>query len=158
MRYRWGKRSRSRLAGVDADIVTVCERLIEVTRQDLTIGEGLRSRERQAMLVRTGKSRTMNSKHLIGEAVDIWPLRDGAVPWNDLDVWYDMAVDMRAASLDTGVRLVWGARWGVPLDNLDVDDLEAQVQMYRQEYRRAHGRYPLFDCPHFELYLSRDDT
>lgn len=149
--YRWGKRSRSRLEGVKPDLVVVCDRLIEITRRDLTIGEGLRSLERQKMLVKTGKSRTLNSKHLTGDAVDIWPLVNGGVPWSDMDAWYDLAVDMRSASLDSGVRLVWGGRWGVPLDNLDPEDLESQISAYRVEFRKTHGRYPLFDGPHFEL-------
>jgi peptidoglycan L-alanyl-D-glutamate endopeptidase CwlK len=41
-----------------------------------------RSIEEQAALVKEGKSKTMNSKHLTGKAFDIAVLKNGKVSWN----------------------------------------------------------------------------
>lgn len=47
------------------------------TLHKFKITETLRTPERQAMLKATGKSRTLKSRHLLGMAVDIYPLPDG---------------------------------------------------------------------------------
>ena len=76
MSYSLGKRSKQKLDGVHEDIVAVVELAISKSEYDFTILEGLRSVERQKELVDTGKSTTMNSRHLNGHAVDIapWPI------------------------------------------------------------------------------------
>jgi hypothetical protein len=43
--------------------------------------EDLRTRERQAALVARGASRTMNSRHLTGRAVDLVALGGGEISW-----------------------------------------------------------------------------
>ena len=62
-------RDRARLAGVHRDLVRVVER----ARQSVPfiVTEGVRSRKRQARLVAIGASRTMDSRHLTGHAVDL---------------------------------------------------------------------------------------
>ena len=68
---RLGKRSRSRLKGVDPKLVNV---LNEVCKYfDITVVEGLRSQKRQNELVSAGKSKTKFGKHVQGKAVDICP-------------------------------------------------------------------------------------
>jgi peptidoglycan LD-endopeptidase CwlK len=64
------KLSRDRLQGVHPDLVRVVERAIQITTQDFRVQEGLRTRERQAVLVARGASRTMYSRYLTGHAVD----------------------------------------------------------------------------------------
>ena len=44
----------------------VTRRALEISEVDFGITEGLRSRYRQKQLVATGKSQTMNSRHLYG--------------------------------------------------------------------------------------------
>jgi peptidoglycan LD-endopeptidase CwlK len=56
---------------VHPDPVRLVERAIQITTQDFRGQEGLRTRERQAALVARGASRTMNSRHLTGHAVDL---------------------------------------------------------------------------------------
>ena len=63
------------------DLVRVVERAIQITTQDFRVQEGLRTRERQAELVARGASRTMNSRHLTGHAVDLVALGGGEVSW-----------------------------------------------------------------------------
>ena len=110
MAYKLSKRSLSRLEGVHPDLVKVVKRAIEITEQDFTVLEGLRSYERQKLLVGTGASKTMNSRHLTGHAVDIAPYVNGQVSW-DWDYYYPMAAAMKDAAKELDVPLEWGGDW-----------------------------------------------
>lgn len=107
MTYKLGKRSLSRLEGVHPDLVKVIKRAIEVTEQDFTVLEGLRSVKRQRELVNSGASKTMNSRHLTGHAVDIapWP-----ISW-DWARFYPIEDAMKQAAKDVGVNIEWGGDW-----------------------------------------------
>jgi len=80
-------RDHERLQGLHPHLVRV---VIEARKAaPFIVLEGLRSRERQAKLVALGASRTMNSRHLTGHAVDLgyW-LDDGdGVPENGEIRW-----------------------------------------------------------------------
>ena len=110
MSFRLSKRSLSRLEGVHPDLVKVVKRAIEITEQDFTVLEGLRSKERQRELVKKGASKTMNSRHLTGHAVDIAPWVNGGVSW-DWEYYYDMADAMKEAARELNVDLEWGGDW-----------------------------------------------
>jgi len=71
MSFRLSARSRARLSGVHPALIAVVERAIARTSVDFMIVEGLRTPERQAVLVRAGASRTLKSRHLTGHAVDV---------------------------------------------------------------------------------------
>lgn len=105
--YQLGVKSQSRLNGVHPDLVSVVKRAIEITEQDFTVLEGLRSIDRQKELVESGKSTTMNSRHLTGHAVDIapWP-----ISW-DWDYFYPIADAMKEAAKELGVDIEWGGDW-----------------------------------------------
>src|SRR5918995_7391971 len=79
MAFCLSKLSSDRLQGVHPDLVRVVERAIQITTQDFRVQEGLRTRERQAALVARGASRTMNSRHLTGHAVDLVALGGGEI-------------------------------------------------------------------------------
>jgi len=101
------KRSLSNLEGVHPDLVAVVKRAIQITKQDFTVIEGLRTLERQQKLVDSGASRTMNSRHLTGHAVDIIPY---PVSW-DWPLYYPIADAMKQAALELDVDLEWGGDW-----------------------------------------------
>ena len=65
-----------------SDIIYVAS---EICKIPMLITEGLRTLERQKLLVSQGRSKTMNSKHLTGLAVDIVPIIDGMDVWSYLD-------------------------------------------------------------------------
>lgn len=69
--FKFSSRSEKNLQGVNPDLVKVTRRALEISEVDFGITEGLRSRYRQKQLVTTGKSQTMNSRHLTGHAVDV---------------------------------------------------------------------------------------
>ena len=110
MTFKLSEKSLRRLEGVHPDLVRVVKRAIEITPVDFLVVEGLRTKERQAYLLDAGKSRTMNSYHLTGHAVDIAPIVDGKVSW----AWkhyYPLADAMFDAAKELGIKVEWGGRW-----------------------------------------------
>lgn len=110
MSFRLSKRSRSRLEGVHPDLVAVVEAAIRLTPVDFMVTEGLRQPTRQAQLVKAGASRTLNSRHLTGHAVDVAALVEGEVRW-DWPLYGRIAEAFRRAAKARGVALVWGGDW-----------------------------------------------
>ena len=146
------KLSLGRLEGVDANLIKVVKRAIEITPQDFMVVEGVRTKEQ--CYINYGKGRTweqctakgvpakyaqpklakvtwlknpLDSKHVTGRAVDSVPY---PVDWNDLSKFVQMAQAMFTAAKELGVSIRWGADW-------DNDG------NYREK-----GEY---DSPHFEL-------
>ena len=74
------------------------------------VTEGLRTPLRQAALVRAGASRTLNSRHLTGHAVDVCALVDGKVRW-DWPLYPRIAGAFKAAAMALDVPIVWGGDW-----------------------------------------------
>ncbi len=110
MSFRLSQRSRAALQGVHPDLVAVVEAAIELTPVDFMVTEGLRTAARQAELVRAGASRTLNSRHLTGHAVDVAAWVDGQVRW-DWPLYPRIAEAFKAAAKGRGVRLIWGGDW-----------------------------------------------
>lgn len=109
-------RDHARLRDVHPDLVRVVE--AARARVPFIVTEGLRTRERQARLVAIGASRTMNSRHLTGHAVDLayW-LDDGdGVPENgeirwDWPLYARLGAEVKRAAAELGVAIVWGGDW-----------------------------------------------
>jgi len=110
MSFRLSQRSRAALQGVHPDLVAVVEAAIELTPVDFMVTEGLRTAARQAELLRAGASRTLNSRHLTGHAVDVAAWVDGQVRW-DWPLYPRIAEAFKAAAKGRGVRLIWGGDW-----------------------------------------------
>lgn len=110
MTYRLGQRSRDRLVGVHPDLVRVVEHAITLTDVDFCVLEGLRTAERQKELMAAGASRTMNSRHLTGHAVDLGALVAGEIRW-DWPLYSKIAVSMKQAASELSVPLEWGGDW-----------------------------------------------
>ena len=110
MTYRLGNRSKERLEGVHPDLVKVVERAIEITEQDFTVLEGLRSLTRQKALKLRGASTTLRSRHLTGHAVDLGAYVDGEVRW-DWPLYHIIADAMKQAALELKVDMEWGGDW-----------------------------------------------
>ena len=108
-----GKRSLSNLVGVHPDLVSVVKRAIEITDQDFTVIEGRRSYSRQKELVRKGFSKTMNSRHLTGHAVDIVPYPIAHRLSYPDQKWISVSEALLYAADELDVDLGWGyAMWG----------------------------------------------
>jgi peptidoglycan L-alanyl-D-glutamate endopeptidase CwlK len=100
-------RCGQRLAGVHPDLVRVVERAAKDGTKFRVI-EGLRTMDRQAELVRAGKSQTMRSRHLTGHAVDLAALDEaGRVTWAR-PAYEALAARVKAAAAAEGVPIGWG--------------------------------------------------
>jgi len=154
-KYKLGKRSCENLEGVHPLVVKVVKRAIEITEQDFTVFDGLRSMTRQRKLVADKKSRTMKSKHLKqpdghGHAVDLVPFIDGKLKW-DWNAIYIITKAMRQAATELGVNIRWGGCWQVITGtSLDPKDLAKQYVAKR----KRQGRKFFTDGPHFELRMK----
>jgi peptidoglycan LD-endopeptidase CwlK len=71
MTFNLSQRSLDKLEGVDERLVAVVKHAITVTKNDFGVICGLRTIEEQRELVAKGASKTMNSRHIGGEAVDL---------------------------------------------------------------------------------------
>ena len=110
MTYALGATSLSRLTGVHPDLVKVVKLAITKTDLDFTVLEGMRTVERQRQLLAKGATKTMNSRHLTGHAVDLAPVIDGAVSW-DWPLYHRLAKTVKASAAELGVPLTWGGDW-----------------------------------------------
>lgn len=137
-----GNRSLANLKGVNDSLVRVVKRAIEITEIDFAVIEGCRTQERQRELVRRGASKTMNSRHLTGHAVDIVPYVDGKISW-DFNYYYPLAKAMSQAATELGVDIRWGGAWTV------ITGKGGTPQEWVKAYRASGGRF--LDGPHFEL-------
>lgn len=149
MSYVFSKKSVLKLQGVHPDLVKVITLALSYSKQDFSITEGVRTKEQQALYVRTGKSQTMNSKHLVqsdgfSHAIDVVPY---PVSWN-LEKFYPIADAVKKASKELGITVRWGGAWV----NLNASNQSARelVESYSKA-RRKTGNKVFIDAPHFEL-------
>lgn len=110
MTYSFSTKSLARLSGVHPDLVKVVNRALQLSTVDFAVVEGLRTRERQKELFAAGASKTMNSRHITGHAVDLAPFIGGKIRW-DWPPFHDIAKAMHAAAKELGVPIVWGGSW-----------------------------------------------
>jgi len=115
MGYKLSKKSLDKLQGVHPDLVKVVQRAIELTEVDFGITEGLRSRVRQEELFKSGKSQTMNSRHLTGKAVDVVAYKGTEISW-DLELYKKISKAFKSASQELGVPIIWGGDWKTFID------------------------------------------
>lgn len=108
--FKFGKRSLDNLRGVHPDLVKVANRALELSPIDFTITEGLRTVARQKELVAKGLSKTMNSRHITGHAVDFVPL---PVDWDKVEPFITVANCFLQAGKELGVALRWGGDWNM---------------------------------------------
>jgi peptidoglycan LD-endopeptidase CwlK len=149
MSFALSKRSLDRLEGIDTELLAVVMLAIKKTKVDFGVVQGLRTVEEQEKLVASGASKTMKSKHLEGKAVDLMAFVDGRSSW-ELNVYDDIADAMKEAAIELGVPIRWGAAWTVPDICLWPDSMEAAMMSYIDQ-RRAQGKRPFIDAPHFEV-------
>lgn len=111
MARRFSKRSLDSLKGVHPDLIRVIANALQTSPIDFTVIEGRRTRERQRELVAKGASRTMNSRHLYGLAVDLMPVvPKGEDPW-DWKHYHVLGPAVKAAADMEGVPVTWGGDW-----------------------------------------------
>lgn len=137
-RYEFSLRSRQRLSGVNPDLVAVMKKAISISKQDFSIIEGIRSELRQKELVKAGKSKTMKSRHLTGDAIDLVSF---PVSW-EFEAFYPIADAVIQAAKDCDVKVRWGGNWQVK----DLREWDGTAEELVEAYT---GKF--YDLPHFEI-------
>ncbi|MGV3793358.1 M15 family metallopeptidase [Citrobacter portucalensis] len=119
--FRFSQRSENNLKGVKPALVNVIRRALELTPVDFIVIEGLRTQDRQKELVATGKSQTMNSRHLTGNAVDIIPVN---TTWN-IEEFKPLLKAVKQAADEQGLKLRFGINWkndpSLPIETRFID-------------------------------------
>ncbi|MBU3970627.1 MAG: M15 family metallopeptidase [Alphaproteobacteria bacterium] len=156
MGYALGAKSLAELQGVDPRLVMVVKRAIEISPQDFSVHDGLRTEAEQTALVRKGASQTMNSMHRkqadgYGHAVDLVPYINGKLRW-EWPAIFPIAAAVKFAAAELNVQVRWGGCWDLmsQIKGSTSADMEKAVQAYGDAKRRA-GKRSFPDGPHFEI-------
>jgi peptidoglycan L-alanyl-D-glutamate endopeptidase CwlK len=118
--YHLGRRSLRNLVGVHPELAFAVHEAIKITKSDFGVTEGVRSMARQRKLVAQGRSKTFNSYHLYGLAVDLVPYIDGNYRWEGRDAakaFDDISDAMKKVIREHGLNIqngydMWG--WDHP--------------------------------------------
>ena len=115
METKLSTRSERNLVGVHPRLVDVVREAYELlvtgnTSLGFIVTEGVRTFARQQQLFAAGATRTLNSRHLTGHAVDLAATVNGQVRW-DWPLYKQLAEVMKSAAKDLDVPLQWGGDW-----------------------------------------------
>ncbi|EDV3611771.1 M15 family metallopeptidase [Salmonella enterica subsp. enterica serovar 4,[5],12:i:-] len=108
--FKFSQRSENNLKGVNVDLVKIVRRALQLSSVDFGITEGLRTVERQRQLVATGKSQTMNSRHISGHAVDVFAYPTAAGSW-EWKYYEQIATAFKQAAKELNIPVEWGGDW-----------------------------------------------
>ena len=111
MTRKYSPRSMNSLKGIHPDLRRVIDRALRDSPLDFVVIEGLRGVDRQRQLVADGFSKTMNSRHITGHAVDLMPIGPngkGSFAWSLYDA---LGPAVEAAAIKELVKITWGGRW-----------------------------------------------
>jgi peptidoglycan L-alanyl-D-glutamate endopeptidase CwlK len=110
--FSFSPRSLKNLEDLHPDLLAVARRALELTEVDFTVTEGRRTPERQRELVRIGASKTLNSRHLTGHALDFMAIdpKTGKGSWT-WALYPRVAAAFKAAAAELGIPIVWGGDW-----------------------------------------------
>lgn len=103
-------RDLERLKGVDTLLAAVTIQVIRRHQVECHVSEGLRTKERQRELVAAGKSKTLDSKHLTGHAVDLVVMPGGKPDWSP-GAYTELARTFAQVALEFGLPVRWGGSW-----------------------------------------------
>ena len=149
MAFKLSLRSIDRLEGVDDKLIEVVTTAIKYTKVDIGVIEGLRTIEKQQVLVDRGASKTMKSQHREGKAVDLVAYIGPRVSW-EISLYDDIADAMRQAAIELDVAVRWGGAWTTS----NICEWQGTMQQAMTNYidmRRLQNKRPFIDGPHFEL-------
>ena len=121
--YRLSKRSLGNIEGIDPRLILLVGLMLDKSKYDFIVTEGLRTMERQKKLVAEGKSKTMNSKHLIGSAFDVAMLdENGNVTWEVEPYYRDFTNEIKKLAKHLGFDITCGIDWGWDAPHIQIND------------------------------------
>jgi len=111
MTRTFGSRSTKNMNGIHPDLRLVLDKALQDSPLDFVVIEGLRTKERQQQLVASGASKTMDSRHITGHAVDLLPIGPDGKPAFDWPLYNQLGPAVKKAAADLGIELDWGGDW-----------------------------------------------
>ena len=114
--YKLSKRSLRELVGVHPILGFAVTEAIKITRQDFMVLDGVRTKEEQIKLEARGVSKTMDSYHLYGLAVDLVAYVDGKPSW-EKEHYKEIAIAMKYIIEKHHLPIEWGYdkwSWDMP--------------------------------------------
>lgn len=112
-------RSEDKLIGVRPELVHVIREAANRTKFRVT--EGLRDPERQKMLVAQRKSKTLNSRHITGHAIDFIAIGEDGIATYDMDDMKRVADVILEVANEQGVKIERGIDWGWDAPHIELD-------------------------------------
>lgn len=109
--FRFSQRSRDHLEDVDGRLAAVAGIALRLSPLDFAVIDGIRTEAQQEALVEAGASKTMDSAHLVGEAIDIMVYVNGKGRWEE-HLYRKVHPAFEQAAEIVGIPLVWGGDWG----------------------------------------------
>ena len=111
-KFYFSKRSEAFLNEVNPSLKNIAKEALKITRIDFAIISGKRTIKEQKELVKKGKSKTLNSRHLSGNAIDIAPIDPKTKKGNfDRVLALEIATAFYQAAQNQGVKIEWGGTW-----------------------------------------------
>jgi peptidoglycan L-alanyl-D-glutamate endopeptidase CwlK len=144
--FSLSKESRAKWAEAHPLLQSVIDTAITLTEVDFKVGEVARTKTRQAMLLATGKSKTLKSRHLINPAngkayaCDLYAIVNGRITWEN-KYYYKICDAMIKAAKAHNVHIIWGGNW-----NIDLLSTSLKGEELHKLYKGT-----LHDLVHFEL-------
>ncbi|MEH3828163.1 M15 family metallopeptidase [Enterobacter roggenkampii] len=108
--YQFTEKSLLKLSEVHIDLQKLAINALSLSDINFSITEGLRTREKQLLLVEQGVSQTLNSRHLTGHAIDVMAWYQGKITWD----WHYYELINEAfsrASVELNIPYEWGGDW-----------------------------------------------
>ena len=113
--YLLNQRSLQNLQGVHPSLVKLMKTAILSSPFPFMITEGLRSIERQKQLFQEGKTKTLDSYHLKGRAVDIAVIVENHITWN-YSFYEKVAKHILKIAHRKHLKITWGGTWNTLVD------------------------------------------
>jgi peptidoglycan LD-endopeptidase CwlK len=111
MTRTFGSRSTKNMNGIHPDLRLVLDKALQDSPLDFVVIEGLRTKERQKQLFDSGASKTLDSRHITGHAVDLLPIGPNGKPAFDWPLYNQLGPAVKKAAADLGIELDWGGDW-----------------------------------------------
>ncbi len=110
-KFIFSQRSKNNLSGVNPLLVKIAYRALDISTADFAVIEGVRTLEKQKENVKKGVSKTLNSRHLTGDAIDILPsaIKPG-MEWQP-HFFEPILRAFKQAADEDGVILRFGKNW-----------------------------------------------
>ncbi|QAV24713.1 M15 family metallopeptidase [Proteus hauseri] len=110
-KFIFSQRSKNNLIGVNLLLVKIAHRALEISTADFAVIEGVRTLEKQQENVKKGVSKTVNSRHLTGDAIDILPsaIKPG-MEWQP-HFFEPVLMAFKQAADEEGLILRFGKNW-----------------------------------------------